>query len=111
MAAKNDLGRLMSLDKSRVLSFAQMATLGTMNKAIQKMNLMANQLNNVLARSAMSNSTGKFKIASIDMSRVRQKIMRIEKKMKNVDVSKNPTYHNFETRMASMVFVARSRSE
>lgn len=97
MAAKNDLGRLMSLDKSRVLSFAQMATLGTMNKAIQKMNLMANQLNNVLARSAMSNSTGKFKIASIDMSRVRQKIMRIEKKMKNVDVSKNPTYHNFET--------------
>lgn len=97
LAAKNDLGRLMSLDKSRILSFAQMATLGTVNKAVQKMNLMANQLNNVLARSALSNSTGKFKIASIDMSRVRKKIMKIEKKMKNVDVSKNPTYHIFDT--------------
>lgn len=97
MAAKSDLGRLMALDKSRVLSFAQMATLGTVNKAVQKMNLMQNQLNNVLARSAMSATTGKFKIANIDMSRVRKKIMKIEKKMKNVDVSKNPTYHNFDT--------------
>lgn len=97
LAAKNDLGRLMSLDKSRILSFAQMASLGTVNKAVQKMNMMANQLNNVLAKSAMSNSTGRFKIANIDMSRVKKKIMKIEKKMKNVDVSKNPTYHNFDT--------------
>lgn len=97
LAAKNDLGRLMSLDKSRILSFAQMASLGTVNKAVQKMNMMANQLNNVLAKSALSNSTGRFKIANIDMSRVKNKIMKIEKKMKNVDVSKNPTYHNFDT--------------
>lgn len=97
MAAKADLGRLMSLDRSRVLSFAQMATLGTVNKAVQKMNLMQNQLNNVLAKSAMSNSTGKFKIASINMARVHKKIMKIMKKMKNVDVSKNPKYHQFDT--------------
>lgn len=97
MTAKSDLGRLMTLDKSRILSFSQMATLGTVNKAVQKSALMANQLNNVLAKSNLSNTTGKFKIASIDMSRVRKKILRIEKKMKNVDVSKNPVYHNFET--------------
>lgn len=97
LAAKNDLGKMAALDRSRILSFQQMASLTQVAKAINKMNLMQNQLNNVLAKSALSNSTGTFKIASIDMSRVRKKLIKIEKKMKNVDVSKNPTYHDFET--------------
>lgn len=97
LVVKSDLSRLATLDRSRVLSFAQMSTLGTVTKALNKMQTMQNQLNNVLAKSALSNTTGKFKIASIDMSRVRKKLMKIEKKMKNVDVSKNPTYHNFDT--------------
>ena len=61
------------------------------------MNVLQNQLNNVLAKSSLSASTGKFAIKNINMARVRKKIMKIEKKMKNVDVSKNPTYHNFDT--------------
>ncbi len=97
LAAKNDIGKMATLDKSRILSFAKMASLGTVTKAMQKMAVMQNQLNNVLAKSALSKSTGVFKIAKIDMSRVKKKIMKIEKKMKNVDVSKNPTYHNFDT--------------
>lgn len=97
LSAKNEIGKLAALDRNRVLSFAQMANLGSIAKAMQKSNLMKNQLNNVLAKSKLSNATGKFKITSIDMSRVKKKIMKIEKKMKNVDVSRNPTYHNFDT--------------
>ena len=97
LAAKNDIGKMAALDKSRILSFAKMASLGTVNKAMQKMNVLQNQLNNVLAKSSLSASTGKFAIKNINMTRVRKKIMKIEKKMKNVDVSKNPTYHNFDT--------------
>lgn len=95
--AKSDIGKLAQLDKSRILSFQKMASLTQVTKQLTKMAMMQNQLNNVLAKSAISTSTGKFKIASIDMSRVKKKLMKIEKKMKNVDVSKNPTYHNFET--------------
>lgn len=97
LAAKNDMSKLAALDKSRILSFSQMATLGSVNKAMTKMAVMQNQLNSVLAKSAMSNSTGKFSIKKIDMSRVQKKIIKIEKRMKNMDVSKNPTYHNFDT--------------
>ena len=97
LVAKNDMGRLAGLDRSRVLSFAQMASLGSVNKALQKMALMQNQLNNVLAKSQLSNATGVFKIAKIDMGRVHKKIVKIMKKMKNMDVSKNPKYHMFDT--------------
>lgn len=95
--AKNDIGKLAALDKSRILSFSKMASLATVTKAMQKMAIMQNQLNNALAQSAVSASTGKFVIKNINMDRVKKKLMKIEKKMKNVDVSKNPTYHNFDT--------------
>lgn len=97
LSAKNDLSKLMALDRSRILSFSKMASLTQVTKAVNKMNMMQNQLNNVLAKSAVSTSTGKFVIKDINMSRVKKKLIKVMKKMKNVDVSKNPTYHNFDT--------------
>lgn len=98
LAAKNDIGKLMSIDRSRILSFSKMSSLTQVTKAMNKMATMQNQLNNALAQSALAaKSTGTFKINNINMARVRKKLITIEKKMKNVDVSKNPTYHNFDT--------------
>ena len=95
--AKNDLSKMSTLDRSRILSFSKMASLTQITKAMTKMNMMQNQLNNKLAQSQVSKSTGKFVIKDINMNRVKKKLLKIEKKMKNVDVSKNPTYHNFDT--------------
>lgn len=97
LAAKNDIGKLAVLDKSRILSFSKMASLASIAKALQKQAFMQNQLNNALAQSGKAKPAGKFVIKNIDMGRVKKKLLAIEKKMKNVDVSKNPTYHNFET--------------
>lgn len=97
-AAKNDISKLNALDRSRILSFSKMATLSQVAKTLNKMATMQNQLNNVLAKSALAKkATGKFIIHDINMDRVKKKLLAIEKKMKNVDVSKNPTYHNFDT--------------
>ena len=74
-----------------------MASLSAVTKQMQKQAIMANQLNSVLSQSSLAKSTGKFIIKNINMDRVKKKLMKIEKKMKNVDVSKNPTYHNFDT--------------
>jgi len=95
--AKNDIGKLATLDKSRILSFAKMASLSAVTKQMQKQAIMASQLNSVLSQSSLAKSTGKFVIKTINMDRVKKKLVKIEKKMKNVDVSKNPTYHNFDT--------------
>ena len=98
LAAKTDIGKLMAIDRSRILSFTKMSSLSQVSKAMTKMATMQNQLNNALAKSAVSaKSTGVFKINDINMSRVKKKLISIEKKMKNKDVSKNPKYHNFDT--------------
>lgn len=97
LAAKNNLGKLATIDKSRILSFSKMASLDSVTKSMQKLATMQNQLNNVLAKSALAAATGKFVIKDINMGRVKKKLIKIEKRMKNMDVSKNPTYHNFDT--------------
>ena len=97
LAAQTDLTTIAKIDKSRILSFSQMATLGAVSKQLTKQAMMINQLNNALAKSALNQSTGKFVIKDINMNRVKKKLMKIEKKMKNMDVSKNPKYHEFDT--------------
>lgn len=95
--AKNDMGKMATLDRSRILSVAKMATLGTVHRAAQKMAVLQNRLDDTLAQSSFRKSTGTFEITRINVRRVKEKIVKVMNKMKNRDVSKNPVYHNFDT--------------
>lgn len=97
LSAKNDMSKFSMIDRSRIISFSKMASLTQITNAISKQNTMMNQLNNALAKSGVCKSTGKFIIKQINLSSVKRKLIQIERKMKNVDVSKNPTYHSFDT--------------
>lgn len=97
LSAKNEIGKLAQLDRSRILSFTKMASLQQIASAVSKQNLLQNQLNNALALSGRKATAGKFVIRDINMSRVKKKLIAIEKAMKNKDVSKNPKYHEFDT--------------
>ena len=96
LSAKSEIGKLAQLDRSRILSFSKMASLQQISNAISKQAAIQNQLNNALAKSGLK-ATGKFVIKDINMDRVKKKLIAIEKKMKNKDVSKNPKYHEFDT--------------
>ena len=99
LTAKNNIGQLVMLDKERILSFAKMASLEETLRNANKATTLQNQLNNLLkgCNSQLAKKAPKFVIREINMDRVKKKIMIIEKKMKNLDVSRNPTYHNFDT--------------
>ena len=97
LATRHSLGQMQQMDRNRIMSFKQMASLQQINRDMTKSASMMNQLNNALAQSAVAKVTGKFKIEEIDMKRVKKKILKIEHKMKNRDVTKNPKYHFADT--------------